>query len=144
MNAKWIWFLFAAAYASAFVANLGHFWWSWDVGALQILSTILYLTVCVFLFCRNRRNVSCTRWAVWLSALTVAAGVLSLLVRFGGPQVSFLMIPAILLAGVFVTPLYGLMSLLSDSDLCYAAVTALGFVWLLWALYLKRNTVPKT
>jgi len=144
MKAKRIWFLFAAAFASAFAANLGHFWWSWDVGALQILSSILYLTVCVFLFCRNRRNVSCTRWAVWLSALTVAAGVLSLLVRSGGPQVSFLMIPALLLAGVFVTPLYGLLGLLSDFDLCYIVTAALGLVWFLWALCLKRGAAPET
>ncbi|MBE6995512.1 MAG: hypothetical protein E7429_02095 [Ruminococcaceae bacterium] len=144
MKNKWMWLLMAAVYAAVFAANLGHFWWSWDVGALQILSSVLYLSVCVLLFYRKRKNVSCVRWAVRLSALTVAAGVLSLLVRSGGPEASFLMLPALLLAGVFVTPLYGLLGLLSDFDLCYAATAALGVVWLLWALYLKRGVASET
>ncbi|MBE6963182.1 MAG: hypothetical protein E7443_01105 [Ruminococcaceae bacterium] len=143
MKNKWVWFLWTVAYAAAFTANLGYFWWSWDVGALQVLASTLYLAVCVLLFYRKRKNVFCMRWAVRLSVLTVAAGVLGLLVRVGGPEVSFLMLPALLLAGAFVTPLYGLLGFFPDFDLCYAAAAALGAAWFLWALYLKRSITRK-
>lgn len=114
------------------------------MGVLQILASVLYLAICALLFCRKRKSVACVRWAVRMSALTAAAGVLGLLVRAGGPEVSFLMLPSLLLAGVFVTPLYGLLGLLPDFDLCYGAVAVLGLFWLLWALYLKGGQAKKT
>lgn len=140
MKGRWAWLVLAVVYAAAFAANLGHFWWTWeDVGALQTGTTAVYLAVCVGLFLQRRNHPACMRWAVQLSGLTAVAGGLGLLVRIGGPTTSFLMLPALLLAGVFVTPLYGLLGLIPDFDLCYAAVAVLGLVWLAWGLYVRKD-----
>ena len=137
MKCKWEWLVLIGAYAAAFATNVGYFWWSWEVGALQTTATMLYLAVCVGVFCSMRKNRKHMKRAMLFSAMTAAAGCAGLLIRMG---LTSLTLPGVLLAGVFVTPLYGLTGRLSDFDVGYAAVAVWGLAWLAVSRYFRNRS----
>ena len=137
---RWKWIVLAVTYGAAFAANVGYFWWSWNVGFLQTAATVLYLAAGIGIFWTERSSERCMHATMVLSALTLAAGLIGVLIR--GALMTSLMLPGILLAGVFVTPLYGLLGRLPDFDSCYAVTAALGFAGVLATRYF-RNLLKK-
>ena len=131
------WILLVAAYTAAFAANVGYFWWSWEIGALQTAATVLYLAVCAGVFWMVRQHSKHMKRAMVCSALTAAAGGIGLLIRVGLTELT---LPGILLAGVFVTPLYGLTGWFSDFDAGYAAVAVWGLAWMLVSRYFRNRS----
>lgn len=134
-HGKWI--LLITAYVAAFAANVGYFWWTYEIGALQTAATVLYLAVCVGVFWVVRQNRKHMKRAMLFSALTAATGGIGLLIRAGLTELT---LPGVLLAGVFVTPLYGLTGWLSDFDAGYAAVAVWGVAWLLVSYYFRNRS----
>lgn len=136
MGKKWV--VRLAAYGSAFAANVGYFWWSWDVGLLQAAAAGLYAAVCIWFLWSGRRKRPLMRTEMLLGGLTAAAGLMGLLTRAG---LTWLTLPALLLSGVFITPLYGFMGLVPDYDVGYGAVVILGLLWMLagWYFWKRQN-----
>ena len=132
MKDKCVWLLLAVIYAGAFAANVGYFAWSYDVGWLQIAASAVYAAAWIWLSVAERGNRrTWRRLSAFMSGTMTAAGILGLLVRtLGGTAFT---IPALLTAGIAVTPLYGLLSLVGDYDLFYGVSALLGVVWL-WAV----------
>lgn len=131
------WSILVVTYVAAFAANLGHFWWSRDIGFLQVVTAGLYTAACIWALCTKRYSRTWMRAEMIAGGLTAAAGAVALLVRAG---FTVLTLPALLLAGVFVTPLYGLLGLLQDFDWVYGAVAATGLLWWLAACRLWRRS----
>jgi len=133
--------LFAIVYAAAFAVNVGHFAWSWDVKAWHAAITAVYAAVCVWFLFSERTDRTHMRLEMIAGALTAVTGIVALLIRASG--FSFLTVPGVLLAGVFVTPLYGLRGLIPDYDAVYAVIILLGAVWFAAALRFFRKTEEK-
>ena len=136
MKDKWKWLVPAAAYVLAFASNIGCFWWTWDIGVLQVITSMLYIGMGVWFFWSGGASKKRLQTAVWIGGLTIAAGIVALFVRWG---MTWLTIPALLLAGVAVTPLYGVSGLISDFDWGYGMVILVGTVWLFGSLWLVKR-----
>lgn len=133
--AKWI--VLIVAYAAAFAANVGHFAWSYDVGWLQILASIIYAATWIWFVCSGGTDGARLRGTVFAGGLTLAGGIFGLLARTFGNGLFTLL--GLATAGLTATPLYGLLSLIGDYDLFYLAAAALGAVWMGLGLWLKNR-----
>lgn len=135
------WGLLLVAYLGAFAANVGHFAWSYDVEWLQVSASAGYMIAWGWFLasgCRDRKRLK----AICLAGvLTAAGGVLGLLARTFGSGI--LTILGLLSAGLTITPLYGLLSLIGDYDLFYLAAAVLGVVWLVFGVWLKGKVTEK-
>lgn len=137
MKKWWMSGLLLVSYGAAFAANVGHFAWSYPVRWLQVTTSALYAAVwmgCLF-FGRGSRRLM--RLAVIMGAAMAAGSLLGLLVRTLGS--AGLTLPALLLSGLTVTPLYGLLSLIGDYDLFYLAAAVLGASVCVLAMLLRRK-----
>jgi len=130
------WLALAGAYVAAFAANVGYFWWSWKIGAWQTAATAVYLVACSAVFWAVRKQREHMWRGMLLGGLTAAAGCVGLLIRMG---LTALTLPGLLLAGVFVTPLYGLLGWLPDFDAAYAFTAALGLLMVLISWGLRKR-----
>ena len=137
--AKWI--LWAVVYAVAFAVNLGVFAWGWSAKPVHMAVTTVYAMACVWFFLSGRNDRACMKAEMIAGLLTAAAGVLAVLVRAAG--LSVLTIPAVLLAGAAVTPLYGLRGVIPDYDVVYCVVILLGAAWFSAALWFFRRAEGK-
>ena len=142
MKCKWAWLVLIAVYAAAFAANVGHFAWSYPVGAVQILASAVYAAVWIWFVITGRRDRTRLRVSLFTGVLTAVGGVLGLMVRTWGS--AGLSLPALAAAGLTVTPLYGLLSLIGDYDLFYLAAAASGAVWTAVSLRLKKSWAKET
>ena len=137
MKRWWMSGLLLVSYVAAFAVNVGYFAWSYPVGWLQVTTSALYAAVwmgCLF-FGRGSRRLM--RLAVIMGAAMAAGSLLGLLVRTLGS--AGLTLPALLLSGLTVTPLYGLLSLIGDYDLFYLAAAVLGASVCVLAMLLRRK-----
>lgn len=123
---RWIVLL---AYAAAAAVNAGDFWWGNPAGLPQMAASLTYIGVFGWWAFGNRRS---GRWLKIAGGLTASAGVISLLTRAGA---DWLMLPSLLLAGITVTPLYGVLGLLSNFDRIYAMAALIGLLCLLSGIW---------
>lgn len=138
MKKWWMPGLLLVSYAAAFVANVGHFAWSYPVGWTQVTTSALYgaAWISCLIFCRS--NGCLMRLAVIMGAAMAAGSLLGLLVRTLGS--AGLTLPALILSGLTVTPFYGLLSLIGDYDLFYLAAAMLGAGICALAAFFRRKT----
>lgn len=135
------WIFFAVVYAAAFAVNVGHFTWGWSVKPWHIAATAVYAAACVWFLFSERADRKHMRREMLAGALTALTGIVAVLIRASG--FSFLTVPGVLLAGIFVTPLYGIRGLIPDYDAIYAAIILLGIVWFAAALWFFRKAEEK-
>jgi len=122
------WIVLILMYIVAFVVNVGSFAWSYDVGWLEFLASVFYASAWMFFFGTGRHEQNKMRFSSIVGAVTMVGGVLGVLVRtFPSARLT---LPALLTAGLTVTPLYGLLGLIGDFDIFYLAAALLGSVWL--------------
>jgi len=142
MKKWWMPALLLVSYATAFAANVGYFAWSYPVGWLQITASAFYVVMWIGWLIFGRSSGRLMRVAVIIGAAMVAGSLLGLLVRTLGS--AGLTLPALILAGLTVTPLYGLLSLIGDYDIFYLAAAALGAGICVFAMRFRRKTkIPK-
>ena len=131
------WIGIAAIYGIAFVGNVGCFTFSFSPKGLQIAASAIYsfTWICVLVFghCKGRY----LKVSMIVSALTTAGGMFGLLARALGS--GLLTAVGLLTAGVFVTPLYGLLGLIKDYDLLYLVALIVGALWFAISYGLKRR-----
>ena len=73
MKHNWLpWSVFLVAYAGAFAANVGNFWWSYDVGWLQVSASVGYIVVWSWFLASGYRNQRKLRAALIAGILTTA------------------------------------------------------------------------
>ena len=123
------WILLAAAYAAAFAANVGHFAWGYEIGWIQILTSVLYAAVWIWFTVTGRGDETRLRVAVFAGGVTAAGGIFGLLARTFGSGLFTLL--GLATAGLTATPLYGLLRPLANFDLFYLTVAVLGVLWVL-------------
>ncbi len=124
MKKWWMPGLLLVGYGAAFAANVGHFAWSYPVGWPQVTTSALYAAVWMGCLIFGRSSGRLMRLAAIMGAAMATGSLLGLLVRTLGS--AGLTLPALILSGLTVTPLYGLLSLIGDYDLFYLAAAVLG------------------
>ena len=127
MRRKIPWIVLILLYAVAFASNLGSFAWSYGVGWSEFLASVCYASAWMFFFGTGRNERKKMHFSAVVGAVTMVGGVLGVLVRTF-PRAR-LTLPALLTAGLTVTPLYGLLGLIGDFDIFYLAAALLGSVW---------------
>jgi len=135
--------IWAVAYVTAMVANLGSFWMGDGASLAQLGATILYGAVLLIFLWLARKSLRWMQHSSFWGILAILGGVFCLLARAG---IAWAAIPALLLGGALFTPFYGLthlsshLSILKDWDVFYGTMLALSVVWtavcalLLWRL----------
>lgn len=124
MKRWWMPGLLLVSYGAAFAVNVGYFAWSYPVGWPQVTTSALYGAVWIGCLIFGRGSRRLMRLTMIMGAAMAAGSLLGLLVRTLGS--AGLTLPALILSGLTVTPLYGLLSLIGDYDLFYLAAAALG------------------
>lgn len=128
--------LLGLTYALAMACNMGDFWWGYRPDSLQIAATAAYLTAWGFTVNRCGSNLKFLRFSAIAGGAGAAGAVFALLTRAG---IDLMMIPALFLSGVFLTPLYGLQRIFQDTDLFYLTGGILSFLLFFIALRLKKR-----
>ena len=142
MKHKFAWVVLLVAYAAAFAANVGHFAWGYEIGWIQISTSVLYAAAWIWFVVSGRTDKALLQAAVVVGGLTAAGGVFGLLARSFGSGLFTLL--GLATAGLTATPLYGLLRPLADYDLFYLAAAVLGTGWMIVSLLLKKSAVQKT
>ena len=126
MKKWWMPSILLVSYVTAFAVNVGYFTWSCSVSWLQIVASAVYAISwigCMIYGVKYRTKL----WLPFtIGIVTTIGGVLGVLTRMLGK--AWLTIPALLTAGVSVTPLYGVLSLIDDYDLLYMTAAVVGAV----------------
>lgn len=137
MRHNWMaWIAVITAYGLAFSANVGDFAWSYEAGCIQKILSAFYIIVCGWFGVCGREKAQLYGFCI-VGGLTALGGIFGLLARtFGSGLFTAL---GLVTAGLTVTPLYGLLSLLGDYDLFYLSAAVLGLVWLGVGLWLKHR-----
>ena len=129
--------LLGLAYTLAMVSNAGVFWWGFPPKALQTVVSIVYLLVWLWFLFSCRNNPGLMRFSAVVGGMGAVGAVFALIVR--ADLHAFAVLPALLLGGTCLSPLYGIFGHFSDFDCFYAAAGTLSLALLCTALLLRKR-----